>query len=62
MTFLPKNQCLLFQKTCYGQGIVLSPSVKPRRRRRRFKVVYRVRNWPAYDAGLKQRKATRNDS
>ncbi len=32
-----------------------SPSVKPRRRRRRCKVVYRVRNGPAYEAGLKQR-------
>ncbi len=30
-----------------------SPSVKPRRRRRRCKVVYRVRNGPAYEAGLK---------
>ena len=33
-----------------------SSSVKPRRRsRRRSKVVYRVRNWAAYEAGLKQR-------
>ena len=35
-----------------------SPAVKPRRRRRRgprAKVPYRVRNWPAYNAGLKQR-------
>ena len=32
------------------------PSVKPHRRsRRRSQVVYRVRNWPAYDAGLQQR-------
>ncbi len=30
-----------------------SSSVKPRRRR--SKGGYRVRNWPAYDAGLKQR-------
>ena len=35
-----------------------SPAVKPRRRRRRgprAKVPYRIRNWPAYNAGLKQR-------
>ncbi len=32
------------------------PSVKsPRRRPRRSKVVYRVRNWSTYEAGLKQR-------
>ena len=32
------------------------PSVKPHRRsRRRSQVVYRVRNWPDYDAGLQQR-------
>lgn len=32
------------------------PSVKPHRRsRRRSQVVYRVRTWPAYDAGLQQR-------
>ena len=31
-----------------------SPAVKPRRRPR-AKVPYRVRNWPAYNAGLKQR-------
>ena len=32
-----------------------SPSVKLPRRGRRWQVVYRVRNWSAYDAGLKQR-------
>ena len=31
------------------------PPVKPRRRRRRAKVRYRVRNWPAYNWGLKRR-------
>ena len=45
---------LFFQGTCHGQAIVCSSAVKPRRRRR-AQVPYRVRNWPAYNAGLKQR-------
>ena len=31
------------------------PAVKSRRRRRGVKEKYRLRNWPAYNAGLKQR-------